>query len=70
MRRLFVGCRVRILWSNAWPTRFDPDSYMSLEFAPSGDQLEPIQPEGALPCGMCFEKVMQDLTQLANEVPA
>lgn len=83
MSRFYVGQRVRILWSKAWPElsgqqgmvvgtdpgnclserseyRVAPDSWGSdyapciaqdgaVRFAPGGDQLEPILPEGAAP---------------------
>ncbi|ACE75771.1 p31 [Xanthomonas phage phiL7] len=101
MKKLFVGCRVRILWSrawpelngtegriidtaeevhtcgirgewvvhpDAWPTEYAPNEEGWTAFGPASDQLEPIQPEGAKPCGMCFERVMRGLTQQANEV--
>lgn len=105
MKKLFVGCRVRILYSpgfpelagqegrivaknpgltaqgneadwgvapDAWGSWWAPSWHdkQNKRFSPRSEQLEPIQPEGAQPCGVCFEKVMQALTHIANGVPA
>lgn len=49
-------------WGSEWapcPGR----NHGALKFGPNNDQLEPILPEGAQPCGMSYEEMMQEFKE-------